>query len=807
MTEPETPPPAPEPLPRKRRVLTDAQKANLARGREAAAAKRAAARESSAPGQLSVEDVAAKHTAARDQQAEQDQGTELPDLVREAAEADNADEVLEYGLDAAVPPDESNPHRRRAPTMQEEVQDFVGDRPVPATLDDLMSIAPIGDGQYYISVERRHPKVWGGVACAGMLRPITRYLTTSAFKNLYGGGEYQLILYGPPKQGGVYDPETRRVRPKALTKPVRFLVPLDQYPPTLFEDLGDDDEDGHEQEGSDMRYPPNGGTTVSRPWESGRVKTNAEAKMFEAQLSFEERQAQRAEERERERRAEEQRLQDEAASQGISIAQLLVQQKEREAERIERAHREQLAALERQHRERIEFMEGGRKGDSAEALGNALSQVIGALKPNGSTDEQLKGIVTQHAREMERVQAQVKDVSERADQRVREAESRADRAKEEADRRADERIRDIERRAEERMAEAHARADKRVKEIEDATRRIVEDARTQAQARLDDERRNHDRDLRSKDEAFAMRLETQKASYETRLAGKDEEVARLRAECERYRTEADKNKDLPKRIQEFSATAEALGFARADGSGGEEKEPADLKTLLIGLGADLIRNAPAMIQSAGQTVQQLRGQAPQQSAAAPYMQQGQPPQRQLPPRLHTPSGGVFQGAPAFGTEDGATFVGDSSAMPRPKYPPGYQPPGPAPTLPQQQAAPPPVAPPGPAVQAPGPQPVQQQQQAAAPPGGLPVSPEQAMNVRAMLEGALASGQPAAQLAAEITANVGPQMAAVIAQSVTPEAVVASLQAMPDGAASPLLRRDGQKFLRELHQAMSGGGGG
>lgn len=785
MTEPESPPPEPA-APKKRRVLTEAQREILARGREAAAAKRherAAAR--------SLEDVAAKHGETFPAPP-----PELPDMVREAAEADEADEITEYGLDAAVPPDESNPHKRNAPTMEQEVQDFVGETPVPATLDDLMSLAPIGDGNYYISVERRLPKVWGGVACAGMLRPITRYLTTSAFKNLYGGGEYQLILYGPPKRGGIYDPETRRIRPKALTKPVRFLVPLDQYPPTLFEDLGEDEDDN--EEGESMRhYPPNGGgTTVGRPWESGRVKTNAEAKMFEAQLSFEERQAQRQDERERAARAEEQRMQDEAEAKGISMAQLLVDQKNREAERLERAHREQIAFLERQHQERINATEGGRKGDSAEALGNALSQVIGALKPNGSSDKQLQDLVNQHAREMERVQAQIKDAGERADQRVREAEGRADRAKEEADRRADERIRDIERRAEERMKEAHERADKRVKEIEDATRRIVEDARTQAQARLDDERRNHDRDLRGKDEAFGMRLETQKTSYETRLAGKDEELARLRAECDRYRSEADKNKDLPKRIQEFSATAEALGFARSDGAA-EQAEPADLKTLLIGLGADLIRNAPAMIQSAGQTVQQLRGQAPQQSAAAPYVQQAS--QRQLPPRLHNPAGGVYQ-APAFGTEDGATFMGDNSAMQRPKYPPGYQPPGP--TLPQQQPAAPPVAPPGPAAQ-------QELATAATQPapaasGGLPVSPEQAMNVRALLEGALAAGQPAAQLAAEITANVGPQMAMVLAQSVTPEAVTASLQAMPDGAASPLLRRDGQKFLRELHQAMRGG---
>ena len=522
--------------------------------------------------------------------------------------------------------------------------------------------------------------------------------------------------------------------------------------------------------------------------------------MFEASLEADERGQARAEMREKERTERERSLQEEAQRQGLTMAQLLAQQKESELRRIEAAHQREMDIAERRHQENMAMLrtEANKPGET-QALGTALKGILEVMKPNGAGDKQVQELLKSHADEVARIQVQIKDANERADARIREAEQRADRAKEEAERRADQRIQDIERRAEERMKETHERSEKRVREVEEAARRVVDDARAQAQARLDDERRNHDRDLAAKNDSHTMRVETLKASYDTRLAAKDEEMVRLRTEADRHRQDAEAKGDLPAQVQRFAATAEALGYAKDGGE--EEKVPTDWKTMLVGMGAELIKQGPAMIQSAGNTVQQLRGQAPQPSATAPYMQQQQ--QRSLPPRLHARDGSVFQAspAPAFGTEDGAAFMGEATMMP-PRYPPGFMPTPQAPApaaqpvqatvqqpvqAPQQQQPPPP-----------------QQQQAPAPAGVPRVAPDQLGQFRALLESALAQGKDPAELAAEIQQNVGPQMAQAIAQSVTPEAVVANLQQMPDGAQSPLIRREGQKFLRELHHAMQGG---
>lgn len=772
---------------RKKRTMSAAQLDNLRKGRERRAENREAR----------LRELAEKH--AEEPKVTFSPGTEtIPSpsppptgapfdalIAQNAEEARRAFEDDHYNLDAAVPPDESNLHRRSAPTMEVEVPDLSGDQYVPRNLDDLMSHAPIGDGQYYISVERKAPRVWGGAQCAGILPHLTEYLTTDAFKRRYGGGEYILVLYGPPRRGGIYDPETRRIRPKALTTPVKFTVPLHEYAPQLFDDLAQDEDD---PEGP-VKYM----NVAQPPWAAGRPKSNAEARMFEASLEHEERQQGRVEQREREREERERNLQQEAQRQGLTMAELLAKQKEAEIRRMELQHQREMDMADRAHKERMEMMRAEvNKPGETQALGTALKDILSVMKPNGAGEQQLKDMVQQHAREVERIQNQVKDANERADRRIREAEERADKAKEEADRRADERIRDIERRSEERIKEAHERSEKRVREVEEAARRVVEDARQQAQLRLDDERRNNDRDLRAKEDSANMRVESLKASYETRIAAKDEEITRSRAEAERYRQEAQSKGDLAKQVQVFSATAEALGFEKSGTGGKEEEQPQDWKTMLIGLGAELVRQGPAMIQSAGATVQQLRGQAPQPSATAPYVSPPQQ-QRQLPPRLHTRDGGVFQAMP-FGTEDGAALIMEQQAPP--KYPPGYMPsPQPQPQMqpqpmPQQQ---PPMQP------APEQAPPQPQQ------GGMPsgVSAEQAAKFRMMLEAALAQGKNPTELASEIKASVGPQMAAAIAGSLTPEAVVAALQQMPDGAQSPLVRREGQKFLRELHEALQG----
>ena len=149
---------------------------------------------------------------------------------------------------AAVPPEENEPTRRREPTVglieltaegrahirkperpldvpgaEFEIRD-VSDNAL-RTLDDIMAAFPIGNGQYYVHVNRQAPATFHGFTTRGILRKLKEPATLEAFIEQYGGGVYNLIVYGPPKRGGIPDDHTGQFRPKALTKPIRIVIP------------------------------------------------------------------------------------------------------------------------------------------------------------------------------------------------------------------------------------------------------------------------------------------------------------------------------------------------------------------------------------------------------------------------------------------------------------------------------------------------------------------------------------------------------------------------------------------------------
>jgi len=927
--------------PKPKRPMNDAQRAALAKGQAALAARRAERKANGLVQTTSAElrEVRAAReapptvAAAPEPERDDDDPPEsrrgatvtpirtIDDVIRRHAEDEPppieqvARETRLYTVGSdPLPPPEDNPYLNDGVVASSagEVEDLAGVQP-PKNLADLMNQCPtIGDGQYYIEVIRRAPQQYGGVICKGTQRPIQQYMTDRDFVSSYGGGDYTLVLYGPPKRGGVVDPRTGRMRHKALSPPVKIEISPSVYPPNLQAAVLHDDEQG-ESEGDDMRYIQPG-FSPSVPM---RPTTTADARMLEVQLEHEEKMRAREEAKERELREQQagvsaslgpmldvvhrnsiesvkalERQAEHRARQAEAQAERAEEEKRRAEARAELAQRE---AREREERERnrptdaaqmvssfVQMAEVMKPTDttSAPLLAAAQAEAKAANHALDQTRQEIQRLTQHHSAEVQRIQDKAAADLKRVQDDYREdATRRAEQARNEAERldrqnrdemkrqeerlkenieRAERRAEDAERKAEARVLEAETRSERRVQEVREEMRRALDDLRAQNQTRLDDERRQHDRDMKSQAATYETRLAGQKDMFENRISTVGQEIVRLTAETERWRKEAEDNKDIGKHIERAQEAASALGWGPSNGAPEGPEPPRDWKEMIGRIGMDLVQKLPEIVQSAGETVTKMRGTpgpTPEQVQAMQYQammvgaqntmarQMAGVAPTGLPPPLRGRDGSVFQPtALRFGTEDASGPLDPGAPSPRPSFdqfgmaappppppqqayaPPVYQP-GPEAYAPQQtyqpQAAPPPMAPqqtyqpqaapPMPPQQTYQPQaampqaPQLQQPPAAptmqAPPGSVPavIPPEMIVQFAPVLEQALASGEPVESIARELLPLLGRDNLIAVVRGLKTERVVAELQ-KAGMSASPLVRRQGQQFLRDLWAA-------
>ena len=64
-----------------------------------------------------------------------------------------------------------------------------------------------------------------------------------------------------------------------------------------------------------------------------------------------------------------------------------------------------------------------------------------------------------------------------------------------------------------------------------------------------------------------------------------------------------------------------------------------------------------------------------------------------------------------------------------------------------------------------------------------------------------------EVAQGFVAQLGPQNVAQIVATLSADMIIAAILAMPDGMTSPLVRREGQKFVRDLWEQMKRHAGG
>lgn len=784
---------------KKKRVLTEEHKAKMKAGREEAAARRRQeareTEESGAPpdsGLLrtssaeirkiqetrSLEDIARRHT-----EDDEDPDEEYPSLEEVAHRTDV------YTANDDVAPEEPNPLMRRAPTMGRVLRED-GDGEL-TNFKDVMSEygQAIELGIAHIDVTRKSPPQIDGLRIKGIQRPITRQMTQTEFCEFYGGGDYELIVYGPSQSGGHrYDPVTGAVINRKLTKPIPFQVPLGLYAPNPEAAL---------QEDEYMNRHPGTHPGPNFPLSRFSRSTPADAKIHETDVMAEERREERQRMDQKEREREERKRQQEEERKNNQLFEQLAESHREQMRQLREYSERQMDMITEQlqtaraeaaqlRQELTEEKNKEPKRSDGELLVTSLGQLLPAFKSN-LDPEQRQQIESAASKDRERMlEAHQRELQHLQERHQDELKRLHDAANDER-RRSEDRERSIQRDVDQRISEAREGAEKRVREVEERAEKLVAAERRDCEQRIQDTDRAHEARVKDIERYHASEMRQLKESHDTRLQSiqsqhasemhlKESEIARLRELLAKAEEKA--NRPLHEQLTEFSETAEAMGFSKSDGD-----EPKDWKSMLSEGGMAALQRLPELLETAGSLFNARRAVPP-----------GAPPPRQLPGGAPAAQHHVPEQVPlAFATEDGPGMeFADMGPPPRPVYP---EPP------PPQESAPPPARPPAPApapTPAPTPAPAASQPQQPQQPRPNPppqVSAQMIVDQAAPFEAAFEQGGTPVEFVEQAIAQYGVDTVRQLVEMISPELLIEALEEhKPE---SSLVNREGQKFLKEV----------
>jgi len=743
-------------------------------------------------------------------EAEQQQGEAAPP-ERTPREVASRIELFSDG-DVVVPHPEADAQKREgvvslSPVIGlDDAPERDPRRNSPETLFDLFSMFPELDGvNQTIRVERKEPKNYTGLKVAGWMRDITRPITLAEWQEIYGGGTYRLYMYGMPKRGGTMNRDGR-MNMVRLADPITFVFP--GTPSGQAEVYASEEEAMNAEIGSRLQRGP---------------ASIADASIVKEQLAADLKREERQENREKSKdeRLDEERKKREQEQVGVlhQVTTLTGQMLEMQAE-FRREQLESERAHHRELRERDEKWEQ-RFSDANDKRPQAPDQLQTALEISKSLNGDGKGSTAmletlrgEHTRETERLQHQIKEERDRADARIKDAEARADA-----------RVKDHEQRTASLERDLRERSDREVTRVKEEADRRINDLQHQHTTAMAAETRNHERDLNSLKAQHAMLLESQKGSFEMRLETARGEVKRTQGEADRYKSEAEDNKDVVGKLKKLKEDAQELGMVEAADN---VPEPQTVVQMLTQAGAGLFQQLPSIIESvssavktrSNQEVEAARAQARSEmvSAAGNFPPQFPPPHRRRAPELggefglrhmsevgpapvspghdplivplpqqHFESIPVPHAQPAFQQAPPPMPVGVSTGMPPEMRP------LPAPTtqiVPVSASQPPP------------PHQIAVSPSAPPPPPPSAVDPailaedRQIANAEVMVLPHYNAGVPPGAVADAMLSNFGVEEVRKTLAGVDADRVILAISRVgsPD---SPFLRRDGKKYLRAL----------
>lgn len=528
-------------------------------------------------------------------------------------------------LEAVAPDPETNPTKRAEGAVSPII--LTDDAPdnwpkfsKPETLIDLFNMFPMIDGvSWFIHVKRKSPTQAYGMKITGPQRAITRPLSYTDWENIYGGGTFELIVYGPPKNGNVLDHQGR-IASRRLTDPFLFDFP------------GPPNTEGLVHAGGEELMNP---TSLIEGQLPRRPQTIAEGKVEEARIEVGAAREIRAETREERDRAKIERQQQQQLDSSAAMMKTFMEMQDKAAAREtalrseqierEREHARELRELAESMDEKIKSLIPEKKPDDVERL----IKLTGAMNQSGSADE----IRAEHAREVQRLTEQRARDQDSFNLQLKDARERSDRLVQDERQRADQRIKDAEERFHNKERDERERAASEIQKIKDEVERRLADQHRQMTDRIADLDRNHARDLASKEAAHAMQLKTTESTYEMRLDQAKGEVKRVGVDVERYRREADENKDFVGKISKFREQAAELGLVDASEAGGSE--PETFPQMLMKVGTNLAGALPSIVENIGNMMkgkdEQALAQARLQGRQEMVAQAGQMQAPALPP--------------------------------------------------------------------------------------------------------------------------------------------------------------------------------
>lgn len=661
----------------------------------------------------------------------------------------------------------------------------------PTNLTDICRIFQIGQGDRacHIRVERKEPKTYQGSQIAGYLGKIRRPIDEAEFRDMAGGGTYELVVHGPDPMGRV-NPYSGAIEIKPLTKPVRIQMPGQPH----FVDFDEDDS-------------PPGRAPMHQGWDPterrGRVvpTTSAEASVFKEMSGL-------VRDHLKDTKEERDKLREQAFSQkGPSVDTGVVEflrdsartgidaVKETGKTTVELL-RQQLEDVRKEneaYRNKLDEERRERATSSSNDL-NGMASLVQALSPSRDTSGDLQRIYDQHIREMDRA----KEHHERAIEALRSAYDDRIRSKDEELRRTQEYY---EKRSEEQRREADRR-EQLLKDDFERRERALKESYDATVARMKEDHLRELDNLKGREEVVR---ETNKVAWETRIATAEERARVAEQEAQRAREQAEKKADIAGQLEEYSQVAELLGFRKQDG----EDTPKDWKERLAQSVGQAMENLPTLFERAGEAFQHradaTRAQTEAMRTAASVQAGRQPPGPQVrrpPGRVIRGQGGAPVNVPArpagWATDDGIAPRTVGAGTPAEVRPEQKPPPtdedavrAQAHTDHERMHGQHPPAFPTPAPS----QPVSEQ--VPAPRSGPGLSPEMAEQVRKGLEQAFTAQEEPADIAQQLLQAWGPTMLSGIVSTISIEQLIEAVSEDPAAASSPLLTRDGLAWFRRV----------
>ncbi len=626
--------------------------------------------------------------------------------------------------------------------------------------------------------------MWEKIAVAGYLGEITTPISEEEFQRRYGGKEYLVTLYGPDPKGR-HDPNTGDPIIKAKTEAIRVTVPM--LPPNLRVLPAAKATKKEEAMGQDSSFGALFGL--------GAVPaTPAEATMHRTSVDFMEKLLKRGDDETRELRRE----LDKRGNMSGDVLRVIgdtnrhaLEAQSRASEARERALQDTLVE-ERKERRRLEekldsIVQNQRGGEQ-----NTL-ETLKLLNPTEAARDAMNAARERHSEEMRHT----RETHQTTLQALKETHQN------EMSRERD-RYRDMEQHYRHKIDDIEKHAEKREKDLKDEIERVRRDERDVAQERIretekrfedriNDMKEQHTRELRMNEQHATTRLETAKTTLEFQRQAAEERAQAAREEADRARQEAEDARDPIKVKEKAESLAEAFGYTKAD----ENAPQTPTERLASGVGMGLgkaLEGLQEWLPGTMKEIAQMRsgipagplppGVRPPHQLPAPQPRMQPPPAQQQPrPRAR---------AVAWASKADVPMDGSVPRVPSGEVGMQAQP---SPT--NGAAAQPDQAP---AVAAPT------QQGAAAVNadlqrrfGAAGITAQYITEFRNEVERAIETGF-SAQVFAQRFAQTYPEPSLQLARGFRPQDLFQVVEAM-GGADSPVLRRDGKKWVESMWQAL------